>query len=191
MKFSSGARTTITCVCLWLVLGAVLRVGAQNLGPNLVQNGSFGALDGWTIYGYMWSPQAGGADGGGYIAFQQFAYQTIPTQPGATYLLQFWTQSDFPLIQVDWGSEHLGLFPQTSGLQGWTLNELDVTAQATSTNLRFSDGLPDNPWAFCYLDEVAVHLVPEPSAITLILSGAGFLLAVCFRRYSTVARTSR
>jgi hypothetical protein len=173
------------CVSLWLVLGVVLRAGAQGtfspVGPNLVENGGFGALNGWTIYGYLWSPSSGGASGGGYIAFQQYAYQFIPTQPGDAYLLQFWTQSPTPLIQVNWGSENLGLFPTTSGLQGWTDNQLYVTAQATSTQLDFSCA---NPFAFCYLDNVGVYLVPEPSTVALFLSGAGFFSVLCFRRFT-------
>jgi hypothetical protein len=154
--------------------------GAQAIGPNLVENGSFGELDGWNIYGYIWSPQTGGANGEGYIAFQRYANQSIITVPGQTYQFSFWIQSATPLIQVNWGSDNLGLFPITSGSQGWTLNQVDVTANATSTLLDFTCS---NPVALCYLDDVAVNAVPEPSTLALFLSGIVSFSALCKRRF--------
>jgi hypothetical protein len=163
-----------------IAAATMFSAGAQEIGPNLVENGSFGELNGWNIYGYIWSPQTGGANGGGYIAFQRHANQSIITVPGETYQFSFWIKSATPLIQVDWGSEDLGLFPKTSGLQGWTLNQLDVTANATSTLLDFTCS---NPGAFCYLDNVAVNAVPEPSTLAVFFSGIVSLSTLCKRRF--------
>jgi hypothetical protein len=162
-----------------IVTATMFNAGAQGIGPNLVENGGFGELDGWNIYGYIWSPQTGGANGGGYIAFQRYANQSIITVPGETYQFSFWIQSATPLIQVNWGSDNLGLFPTTSGLQGWTFNQVDVTANATSTLLDFTCS---NPGAFCYLDDVAVNAVPEPSTLALFFSGIVPFLVLCKSR---------
>jgi hypothetical protein len=111
MKLRSKAKITAICACLWAILGTVPHIDAQGiytydtLGPNLIENGGFGELAGWTIYGYVWSPQTGG-ESGGYISFQRYAYQDVPTQPGSTYLLQFWTQR----FNAEYATTSFGLF---------------------------------------------------------------------------------
>jgi hypothetical protein len=165
-------------------LGTVPHIDAQGiytydtLGPNLVENGGFGELAGWTIYGYAWSPQTGG-ESGGYISFQNYAYQDVPTQPGSTYLLQFWTQNATPLAHVYWGSEDLGYFPSVSGLPGWEINQVYVAASASSTQLYFT---ADSPFSFVDLDEVGVFLVSVPEPPTFGLAGLVGMLLIFHRR---------
>ena len=184
MESRSKAKITAICACLWAILGTVLHIDAQGiytydtLGPNLVENGGFGELAGWTIYGYAWSPQTGG-ESGGYISFQNYAYQDVPTQPGSTYLLQFWTQSATPLAHVYWGSEDLGYFPSVSGLPGWEINQVYVAASASSTQLYFT---ADSPFSFVDMDEVGVFLVSVPEPPTFGLAGLAGMLLIFHRR---------
>lgn len=165
------------CLLLWVALNTAHRAGAQGMGPNIVENGNFFSLAGWSLGGVIWNPSKGGVNGGPSIAFQKYASQSIATEPGQTYLLDFWTQSSTPLIQVNWGTENLGIFPAQSGLQGWTVNQLYVTAQSTSTLLDFSCS---NPTAECYLDDVGVYSAAVPESSTDVLCAAGAVLLWTF-----------
>lgn len=179
-----GFKTSILGLCLCLVFSAVCHAQIYTLGPNLVENGDFGELNGWTIHGYAWYPYSGGATGGSYINYQGFAYQDIATQPGSEYLFQFWTASTNPIAHVFWGSQDLGYFPTTSGLLSWEENQVEVTAVSATTRLYFTE---DNIPLGVNLDNVAVYLIPEPDSATLAASGFLLFLIFRFRRRTSQA----
>jgi hypothetical protein len=161
--------------------GLVTSTGAV-LSVNVVQNGGFesGNLDGWmqsgnTSYTYVSSSsayshsgsyglQVGPAGSLGYLS------QTIPTQPGAAYLLSFWfdcpggNPNEFLVI---WNGNTL--FDQTDiPAIGWTNMQFIVTATETNTVLEF--GFRKDPGYFG-LDDISVSEISGPP---ILLSSAGF-----------------
>jgi hypothetical protein len=147
-----------------------------------VQNGGFesGNLDGWmqsgnTSYTYVSSSsayshsgsyglQVGPAGSLGYLS------QTIPTQPGAGYLLSFWfdcpggNPNEFLVI---WNGNTL--FDQTDiPAIGWTNMQFIVTATEMNTVLEF--GFRKDPGYFG-LDDISVSEISGPP---ILLSSAGF-----------------
>jgi subtilase family serine protease len=170
-------------------------VGA--LSQPIVQNGGFeiGDFTGWTLSGANASNfnlVASGfpisAHSGTYVAVLgeigslATLSQTLPTQPGQSYLLSAWLENstnknNTPTQQflVNWNTNAPAtrtIFNQTyTAAFGWTNILLRVTAAGTSTVLQFQ--ARNDPSNFG-LDDVAVTPIPTPKLQTIAGSGGTF-----------------
>jgi hypothetical protein len=177
----------------FILLGFVLwlsqcRSSAQE---NIVQNGGFSSpngfsIPGWTVSGgLMWSAY-NGVNGGSYAGIGGYFSQTLITQPGQTYLLQFYTTTGVPGIgqggpyglSVTWDSEAPISYTSTQESYNWVAEDLQVTAQSSQTLLTFSRIYGSTP----YLDDVSVVPTPEPSTISLMVCSSAFMFFRIKRR---------
>ena len=170
--------------------GFVTSTGAV-LSVNVLQNGGFesGSLDGWAQSGNTGGTYLSGSsayDHSGSYGLQAgpggslgYLSQTIPTQPGAAYLLSFWfdsqggTPNEFLVV---WNDNTL--FDQTNiPAIGWTNMQFIVAAIGTNTVLKF--GFRNDPIYFG-LDDISVSAISAPP---LLLSSAGFSTNGGFQLY--------
>ena len=191
MKFSAFKSTI-------LVTAVLFCCRVQCVG-NLVQNGDFSSPNGttipdWSYSGLMWSAY-NGVGGGSYVGINSYFSQTLATQPGQTYILQFYTTAAVPGIgqggpyglSITWGSQSAISYTLTQNSYDWILEDLLVTATSSQTTLTFDRIYGAIP----YLDDVSVTqvaAVPEPANWGLI-TGAGLLALLVWpavwRRFSS------
>jgi hypothetical protein len=155
---------------------------AQPAG-NIVQNWNFSSPNGevipdWTYSGYLWSA-FNGVNGGSYVGINTYFSQTLATQPGQKYLLQFYTTAAVPGIgqsgplglSVTWDSQNAIDYTLTQATYNWIPEDLQVTASGTQTTLEFDRIYGALP----YLDNVSLVPVPEADCATFIVLGLSFL----------------
>jgi hypothetical protein len=149
----------------------LLCLSEANGQGTLVQNGDFSSPDGSSIPGWnvsgglMWSAY-NGVNGGSFAGIGGYFSQTLATQPGETYLLQFYTTTGVPGISqsgpyglsVTWDSEAPVSYTSTQESYNWVADSLQVTAHSSQTLLTFTSIYGAIP----YLDDVNVVSIPEP-----------------------------
>jgi hypothetical protein len=150
---------------------------------NLVNNGDFSSpngvsIPGWTYSGFMWSA-FNGVNGGSFVGINSYFSQTLTTQVGQTYLLQFYTTAAVPGIgqggpyglSVTWGSQNAIGYTLTQDSYNWIGEDLSFIASSSQTTLTFNRIYGSIP----YLDDVSVTSVPDVSStlFLMILSMAG------------------
>ena len=167
-----------------------------SLDQSIVQNGGFetGDFTDWTLTGD--GPPDNFVDNGVYITPHSGAYvaalgelgslaslsQTLPTQPGQSYLLSVWLEnpsskkhSQVEQFLVNWNTNA----PTTSTILnqsyttafGWTNILLCVTATGNSTVLQFQ--ARNDPYYFG-LDDVAVTPIPTPVLQAIATNDSAF-----------------
>ena len=167
--------------------GNRLTLTPQQVYPLILLNGNFDSGDflGWTSSGYFnscsidtnalyahlgnYGAELGPNGALGYLA------QTIPTTPGASYLLSLWLDSPDGgspnEFEVSWSGATLLDLKDIPAI-GWTNIQLIVSATGTNTVLQF--GFRDDV-TWLGLDDI--RLVPaEPAVATLELSGAAVMV---------------
>lgn len=177
-------------LCLAFAVTVFSLLAAPTARANLVVNGGFetGDFTGWTVVPAALASLIGvssssftGVHSGTYAAVfagiisDDTILQSLPTEPGKSYVFDFWLKHGFTDdandFHVAWnGTPVLDLvnaaaFPFTH----FTFTE---TATGVSTTISFAGREDPNFYA---LDDVAVNAVPEPSTLLLLLSGAGLL----------------
>jgi hypothetical protein len=193
----------IETLTVWLVSAAVVTAGSlavanplvQEVGPNLVLNGSF--EDTSLISGSGWTTSGFAAEGfdffidtnpadaqsgthsfaGGAIGAPGFISQNIATHSGPSYNIHLWlaNPSGFAAgteIQVLWGGS---LVYSATDILGFGYREILIDPMATSALTTLSIGLRDDSF-FLNVDNVSVRAVspvPEPTTLLLLLSGLG------------------
>lgn len=179
------------------LLAALFAVTVPALAGTLVVNGGFetGDLTGWTANGWsINNTNTTGPYSGDFYAetgcteFGCFLSQTLPTDPGALYDLNFWYNSgpDFSddgpgvdavdlELRVFWdGNQIDDILGNTNGYANF---DYTVSASTNSTELAF-EGLQVP--SFDGIDDVSVTAsAPEPGSIMLFVAG---LAAVVARR---------
>jgi hypothetical protein len=145
----------------------------------------------------------GDTDNGAAIGVEQ----SIATQTGSTYMLQFWlgdlntsqdgTSSGLASVLVDLNG---GSFetatndnPAVAGSGGvsspyWELFSYNFTAVGTDTTIAFINNVPSGV-GFNGLDDVCVNLAPEPSSLTLLI--AALVLSSLWQRARMLFRIPR
>lgn len=179
MKINKLLLLLCSTASLWLAkaeAATVIYTTASIANANIVQNGDFGSPDGFSIPpwnvsgGIMWSADYG-VNGGSFAGIGGYFSQTLNTQPGQTYLLQFYTTTGLPFIgqggpyglSVTWDSEPPISYTSTQQSYDWVAEDLQVTAHSSQTLLTFTRIYGAIP----YLDDVSVVPIPEPDSITL------------------------
>ncbi len=105
-----------------------------------------------------------------------YIQRSIPTVAGQAYMLSFLLASYQPpgtsSLGVGIDGNPLTLF---AGTTNWTTQTLGFVASGASTVIRFEnrDLLPNPPWSYPHLDNVAIEAIPEPAS--LILVGLGLV----------------
>lgn len=173
--FKSIIAMTAAVLCLNLCR-------AQPAG-NIVQNWNFSSPNGvsipdWNYSGFVWAAY-NGVSGGSFVGINSYFSQTLTTQPGQTYSLQFYTTAAVPGISqsgpyglsVTWDSQNAISYTLTQSSYDWIPEGLQVTASGTQTTLTFDRIYGSIP----YLDDVSVVPVPEPDGVTFFLMGISFL----------------
>jgi hypothetical protein len=179
----------------FILLGFVLWLSQcrSSALQNIIQNGDFSSpnglsIPGWNVSGgFMWSAY-NGVNGGSYAGIGGYFSQTLTTQPGQTYLLQFYTTTGVPGIgqggpyglSVTWDSVAPISYTSTQESYNWVAEDLQFTAQSSQTLLTFSRIYGAIP----YLDDVSVVTTPEPSTISLMVCSSAFMF-FWIKRYKT------
>ncbi len=175
-----------------VVLAAVIgALSAPAHAQNIVFNGGFetGTFDGWNrpLNVPMQSNfriEAGGGHSGTYYAQLssvplQFMSQTLPTQAGQDYELNFWLRWDFGMagefVTVRWEGQPVLSVRGTLQGASWTQFTLPLHANLTGSFLEFGQDAFPLEW---HIDDISVIPVPAPSAAPLLLMGG----AVALRR---------
>ena len=181
MKFLLAARTAgALALSVW--------AAAAN-AQNLVANGSFeSGLASWTTNGFFAQGFDYGIDNqaqsgsnafyGGAVQSLGFLNQTVATQAGQVYNVDFWLASDGFLpnrFQV-LANGQLLLDLEDVLIQPYAARHTAFTAIGPTTQLQF--GFRDDS-GLLHLDNVTVAAVPEPEAMILLALG---LAAVAARR---------
>lgn len=161
------------------------------LQKQIVENGDFdtGDFTGWTLSGYTNGTFADDASMSGILppsggfeaalstvsASQGYLSQTLPTTPGATYLLSFWLNNlygDPHEFFITWNGNTL--FAETNlAATSWTNFQCLATATGTNTVLQF--GFQDN-FDFLGLDNISVVAQPAAQITNVSLSQSNVLL---------------
>jgi hypothetical protein len=148
-------------------------IDAAAAGLNGVPNGGFetGDFTGWTLSGNTAaalviandpSGAAGSHSGNDYAQLTTpsgpglgFIAQTVNTTPGQAYLVDYWLRSSQDAAN-DWGAYWNGTLLDDFSVSGqlWTEHSYQVTATASSTELKFGNSFASG---FFYLDDVSVR----------------------------------
>ena len=180
---------------LAIVAIAVALGGARSaVAGNLVDNPGFetGDFTGWTVGGLTaytnvvsYAPYVNTGDYGaqfsGVSGDPGLLSQTLTTDPGQDYVVDFWlysfggTPSGFSVT-----FDGTSLFSETNmPAAPYTEYTFTTTAVDSSALLQFS--AYDNP-SYFGLDDVSVTVVPEPSAVVLLAVGALGVASAAIRR---------
>jgi subtilase family serine protease len=169
----------------------------EDLNQSIVLNGGFeiGNFTDWTLtgtsaanYNFVDSGSPVSPHSGTYVAALgevgslATLSQTLPTQPGQSYLLSAWLENssnkkNTPTQQflVNWNTNAPAtstIFNQTyTAAFGWTNILLRVTAAGTNTVLQFQ---ARNDPSYFGLDDVVVTPIPAPTLQTIADSGGAF-----------------
>lgn len=176
----------LRCVCVSVVLAFSSFPSNCTGQGSIVQNGSFDSpsgvgIPGWTCPGYIWVPgYPPGPDGGPFVGVVQYISQTLTTEPGQSYLLQFSIKSLIPGlgqagpygIGVSWGTQSPVVYQMTPSYD-WMSEQLEVTAVNSQTLLSFTQEYGANP----FLDAVSVVAISEPSTLPLFSACAAMLIS--------------
>ncbi len=174
--------TIATGVCLTAVIGQPASAG------NLVFNGGFetGNFSGWNVPAPMSMQnqftvnQLGEPHSGTYYAqlsssSLQFVSQTLPTQAGQDYELNFWVRSELPApnetFTVRWeGQVVFAEFVAGEGPIPWTRFIVPLHANITGSFLEF--GQTTFPGEF-HIDTISVVPIPSPCAAAVMVMAGG------------------
>jgi hypothetical protein len=188
MKIDTLLILLSSTAIMWLPkseAATVINSAVSIADANVVQNGSFSirngvSFPGWNVSGgLMWSGY-NGVNGGAFVGIGGYFSQTLTTQPGQTYLLQFYTTTDVPGIgqggpyglSVTWDSEAPISYTSAQESYNWVAKNLQFTAQSSQTLLTFSRIHGAAP----YLDDVSVVPIPEPGSVPLLLLAVALLM---------------
>jgi hypothetical protein len=199
MKRSFLLRSTL---CIATLAASLFAVSAD---AQLLTNGGFesGDFTGWTLndpsgFTGIGSDAAFAHNGSAHYAYLSTDItpdpvtpfsslsQTFNTTPGTTYTFSFFLAHDVSpslgnSIDVLWNGG--SVFSQTNmAIQDYTTGSysFDLPATGPSTTILFS--FQDRDDAF-RLDDVSVTAaVPEPSTVSFVALGLGFLGLTCYRR---------
>jgi hypothetical protein len=176
----------------------VIYTTASTADANIVQNGDFGSPDGssippWNVSGGLMSSADYGVNDGSFIGVGGYVSQTLITQPGHAYMLQFYTTTGLPFVgqggpyglSVTWDSEAPISYTSTQQSYDWVVEDLQVTAQSSHTLLTFTRIYSSIP----YLDDVSVVAIPEPGSIPFFFTA--IILFRVWRMSSASAQTKR
>jgi hypothetical protein len=190
-KNEQNMKTRTITPLLAVMILITFKSPAIPIPGNLVNNGDFTSpngvsIPGWSYSGFMWSAY-NGVNGGSFVGINTYFSQTLTTQPGQTYLLEFYTTAAVPGIgqggpyglSVTCGSQNAIGYTLTQDSYNWIREDLLVTASGSQTTLAFNRIYGSIP----YLDDVSVTSVPDVSftLFLMMISMAGiyvFLVVV-------------
>ncbi len=172
--------------------GTVFTLSLPRLSPlsdyNFALNGGFetGDFSHWQLYGNSfpdiligtkpWYVHSGGYGAQpGPVGSLGYLSQTLPTYPGATYLLSFWLDSPDGETPNEFLASWNGvtLLDKTNlAAIGWTKFQFTVTATGINSVLQF--GFRDDN-TYLGLDDISVTRMVQPESAGISLSGTGLV----------------
>ena len=167
MRFNTF-KTTVAAIAVAMCLNLC----RAEIYVDLVQNGTFSSFNGlsipgWDTPGGYWWGAFGGVTGGSFAGIGGSFTQTLNTQAGLMYSLQFYistaiggeSQTPGPYgLSVTWDSQNPISYTFTQQTVHWNLEQLQVIAYSSQTVLTFSRIYGPIP----FLDNVSVTPIAIP-----------------------------